>query len=87
MNSVNIGASGPTQVSAQWEEIQRVANERNTQRQNLLAKQYGTQQQSRPTQYSQELHEEQRSQRVVFTKNGKLQQNYIPKGTLFDRVG
>ncbi len=83
---MNVGA---TQINVQWDEIQRVATERSSQRQQMLAKQYGagSNAQSMMNSSNHEQDESQRAQRVVFTKNGKLQQNYVPKGTLFDRVG
>jgi len=82
---MNVGA---TQISVQWDEIQRLAKERSGQRQSLLAKQYGAGSNSMTMDTALHEHDDaQRGQRVVFTKAGKLQQNYVPKGTLFDRVG
>ncbi len=81
---MNVGA---TQISVQWDEIQRVARERNEIRQQALLKQY-RQHAGNTTSSTEEVlpDPQQRDQRMVFTKGGKLQQNYIPKGTLFDKV-
>ncbi len=68
----------------QWDEIQRAVRQRSAQRQSVLAERYGSAQQALAI--PEAPNDESKQQRTVFTRNGQLKQNFVPKGTLFDRT-
>jgi hypothetical protein len=76
------------QASQQWAEIQRLANEKNIQRAQVSSLQiqsaYTDQSGPRSTET---MNDELKRLRTVFTRNGSIEQNYIPKGVLFDKLG
>ena len=75
-------------AAQQWAEIQRVAQEKTVQRQQVIAKQVqNTYNETPATGNVQAMNDELKRLRTVFTRNGGIEQNYIPKGVLFDRRG
>lgn len=75
-------------ASQQWAEIQRVAQERTLQRNKAVAQEQQSQHLHRGAAGNgADVHQELQRLRTIFTKNGTVQQNYIPKGMLFDQRG
>ncbi|MFM8472931.1 MAG: hypothetical protein ACKOBV_05355 [Candidatus Kapaibacterium sp.] len=75
-------------AAEQWAEIRRVAQEKTVQRQQVTARQMqSTYAETTSSRSLQTMNEELKRLRTVFTRTGGIEQNYIPKGVLFDKRG
>jgi hypothetical protein len=75
-------------AAQQWAEIQRVAQEKTVQRQQVTARQMQSAYSETTSPRSlQTMNDELKRLRTVFTRTGGIEQNYIPKGVLFDKRG
>ena len=76
------------QPAVQWEEIQRTAQQRNIQRQQVAQRDAQKIQSAYKQEFRDETRNEERQsqQRVVFTNKATLAHSYLPKGTIFDKA-